>query len=362
MPRLALLRRALPFLHVIGLTVLTALPLASRAAGFDCAKAASPTEKAICATPALSQFDSELASAWKASLVQSQNGSGLKRAQQQWLRLRNACGDDKSCIADRYKERLAALAGTPLAQDRWDQTWTLNSGNPTQGGTLTFTGAAPRLHFAISAYDGAHTGENEGDITVHGETADYRDAQGCKLTFVRRNESIDVTEASGPETCGEGMGVSFGGKYVTFAAMNAKPSADLVSLHVLSDREANDAAHALLGRDYDALVSTINLRSDAADLDHLGAKVQQFFVRGLANTNASIVMSRGGEFWIGLLVFDGNDKVRMRYYTNVPAWKKKVPNTILEWRNQIDRSLPIDIVAQCRTCRLSVPSQGEGPA
>ncbi|MBU6486293.1 MAG: DUF1311 domain-containing protein [Burkholderiales bacterium] len=345
MPRLcALSRREQSFLHVIALTVLTALPMACRAASFDCAKAASPTEKAICATPALSQLDSELAVAWKASLAQSQDGPALKRAQQQWLRLRNACGDDKSCVADRYKERLAALAGTPLAQDRWDQTWALDSRNPTQGGTLTFSGAAPRLHFAISAYDGAHTGENEGDITVHGETADYRDAQGCRLTFVRRNESIAVTEASGPETCGEGMGVSFGGRYVTFAASNAKPSVDLVSLHVLNDRKANDAAHALLGRDYDALLSTINLRSDAADLDHLGAKAQRFFVRGLATTNASIVMSRDGELWIGLLVFDRNNKVRMRYYTNVPAWEKKVPNTILAWRNQIDGSLPIDIV------------------
>lgn len=347
MPRLcAVSRRERSFLHVIALTVITALPIASRAASFDCAKAASPTEKAICATPALSQFDSELAVAWKAALAKSHDGAALKREQQQWLRLRDACGDDKSCVADRYKERIAALKGTPLAQDRWDQTWTLESGNPTQGGTLTFSGAAPHLHFSISAYDGAHTGENEGDITVHGDTADYHDAQGCKLMFARRNQRIDVTETSGPETCGEGMGVSFGGRYGTFAASNAKPSADLVSLHVVNDRQTNDAAHALLGRDYDALISTINLRSDAADLDHLGAKVQQFFVRGLATTNASIVMSRGGELWIGLLVFDGNDKVRMRYYTNVPAWKKKVPNTILAWRNQIDRSLPIDLITQ----------------
>ena len=247
-------------------------------------------------------------------------------------------------MGDRYRERIAALKGAPLAPDRWDQTWVLDSPNPTVGGSLTFTGTVPHLHFSISAYNGGNTGANEGDVVVQGETASYRDAQGCKLTFARRNERIGVTEGSGPESCGEGMGVSFGGKYLRFAAVNAKPTADLVTLHVLAGRQADEAAHALLGTDYDALVSTINLSNDAPDQDHLNAKVQQFFVRGLATTNASIVMSHGDQLWIGLLVFDANDKVRMRYYTNVHAWKQTVPKTILAWRDQIDRNLPIDLM------------------
>ncbi|HTH73139.1 MAG TPA: lysozyme inhibitor LprI family protein [Trinickia sp.] len=345
MPRLASVsRRMRSFPQLVSLIALAALPIASRAASFDCAKAASPTEKTICATPALSRLDSDLAAAWKAAIAQSHDAAALKNAQRQWLRLRDACGEDKACVSDRYHERLAALTGAPLAANRWDQTWTLDSGNPTRGGSLTFTGTAPHLHFSISGYNGGHTGANEGDITLQGDTANYRDAQGCRLTFTRQKESIGVTEASGADSCGEGMGVSFGGRYLTFVAINAKPSADLVSLNVLSDRKADDAARALLGNDYDALISTINLSNDAPDLDHLGAKVRQFFVRGLATTNASIVMSHGGQLWIGLLVFDANDKVRMRYYTNAPAWKKAVPKTILAWHDQIDRNLPIDMM------------------
>ncbi|WP_157379538.1 hypothetical protein [Burkholderia ubonensis] len=36
--------------------------------------------------------------------------------------------------------------------------------------------------------------------------------------------------------------------------------------------------------------------------------------------------------------------VRMRYYTNVPAWKRRVPRTIQAWRDRIDSQLPIDLM------------------
>lgn len=48
--------------------LLILLPPAAHAAGFDCAKAASPTEKAICADAALSKLDGDLAAAWKQAL------------------------------------------------------------------------------------------------------------------------------------------------------------------------------------------------------------------------------------------------------------------------------------------------------
>jgi uncharacterized protein YecT (DUF1311 family) len=336
--------RKLPFPYWMGVAAIATFPLLAQAASFDCAKAASSTEKAICSTPAVSRLDSELAAAWQQALAQSHDAKVLKSTQLKWLRERNACGEDPACLSDRYRERLAELAGAPLAPNRWDQTWTLDTDNPTVGGTLTFTGTAPHLHFSISGYNGGHLGDNEGDVTLNGETASYHDSDGCKLTFEREHASIMVTENSGPETCGEAMGVSLGGKYLTFAAINAKPAPDLVSLDVLDNRSENDAARALLGADYDTLLSMINVGGDVDDRDHLGAKVQSYFVRGLATTNAAIIMNRGNALWIGLLVIDAKNDVRMRYYTNVPAWKKTVPKTILTWRDQIDPKLPIDIM------------------
>jgi hypothetical protein len=67
-------------------------------------------------------------------------------------------------------------------------------------------------------------------------------------------------------------------------------------------------------------------------------------VRGIATTNAAIVMQRGTDLWIGLLVFDAHDNVRMRYYSNVPAWKKTVPKTIRAWHDKLDKTLPIDLM------------------
>ncbi|MCA8107170.1 hypothetical protein LGM67_21055 [Burkholderia sp. AU36459] len=65
---------------------------------------------------------------------------------------------------------------------------------------------------------------------------------------------------------------------------------------------------------------------------------------GIATTNAAIVMRRGTDLWIGLLVFDAKNNLRMRYYSNVPAWKKTVPKTITAWHDNLDKTLPIDVM------------------
>ncbi|KVV34747.1 hypothetical protein WK81_29855 [Burkholderia ubonensis] len=72
------------------------------------------------------------------------------------------------------------------------------------------------------------------------------------------------------------------------------------------------AARALLGKDYVTLVDMIDVRREGDDEDALGANVNEYFVRGIANTNAAIVMSRGDRLWIGVLVFDARNQVRMR--------------------------------------------------
>ena len=143
---------------VAAAALLTLLPLAAHAAGFDCAKAASPTEKAICADAALSKLDGDLATAWKQALGKGGDTAALKAAQLKWLKQRDRCGDDAQCLGDRYRERLASLNGKPLAADRWQQTWYMTSDNPSFGGVLTFTGTAPHLHFELSGNNGANTG------------------------------------------------------------------------------------------------------------------------------------------------------------------------------------------------------------
>ncbi|WP_175672745.1 lysozyme inhibitor LprI family protein [Burkholderia ambifaria] len=328
---------------VMMLAVLTMAPMAAHAAGFDCTKAASPTEKAICADPGLSSLDGQLATAWKKALAKGGDTAALKAAQLQWLKQRDRCGNDVLCVGDRYRERLASLNGAPLAADRWQQTWYRDSDNPSFGSVLTFTGTAPRLHFELSGSNGANTGGLSGDIELHGDRGTFRQDR-CRLDFSRKGPRMQVAQQGSDGDCGAGAGVAYSGDYVTASKAQASQPADLVTLKVLTDARQNAVAHKLLGADYQTLVDMINVSADEKDLDGLNASATSYWVRGIATTNAAIVMHRGTDLWIGLLVFDAHDKVRMRYYSNVPAWKKTVPKTIRAWHDNLDKTLPIDLM------------------
>ncbi|EDT05083.1 conserved hypothetical protein [Burkholderia ambifaria IOP40-10] len=325
------------------LAVLTMASMAAHAAGFDCTKAASPTEKAICADPGLSSLDGQLATAWKKALAKGGDTAALKAAQLQWLKQRDRCGNDVLCVGDRYRERLASLNGAPLAADRWQQTWYRDSDNPSFGSVLTFTGTAPRLHFELSGSNGANTGGLSGDIELHGDRGTFRQDR-CRLDFSRKGPRMQVAQQGSDGDCGAGAGVTYSGDYVTASKAQASQPADLVTLKVLTDARQNAVAHKLLGADYQTLVDMINVSADEKDLDGLNASATSYWVRGIATTNAAIVMHRGTDLWIGLLVFDAHDKVRMRYYSNVPAWKKTVPKTIRAWHDNLDKTLPIDLM------------------
>lgn len=85
--------------------------MAAGAASFDCAKASSRVENAICASSTLSRLDSELADAYGVTLLTNADAEGVKSAQRVWLRdTRNKCVDD-ACLETVYKQRIAALRG-----------------------------------------------------------------------------------------------------------------------------------------------------------------------------------------------------------------------------------------------------------
>jgi hypothetical protein len=211
------------------------------------------------------------------------------------------------------------------------------------GSELVFTGTPPNLYFTISANAGGHEGGVDGNVVLHGERAVFRQ-DNCELAFTRSGARIHVEQKGTDADCGAGMGVDYAGNYIPTAQFKTRSKPDLLSLKVLDDAKQNSAAHTLLGKDYDTLVDTIDLSAPDGDQDRLGAKVENYFVRGLAPTNAAIVMRKDGWLWIGLLVFDSHDQVRMRYYTNASTWKKRVPKTILAWHDNIDKAIPIDIM------------------
>ena len=88
---------------------------------FDCDKASTATEKAICSSEMLSNLDRELASAYKVAKgnidKKSKNLIALRNQQRQWLKKRSStCVDNVQCLARMYQERIKALLGDDVQQ------------------------------------------------------------------------------------------------------------------------------------------------------------------------------------------------------------------------------------------------------
>lgn len=88
------------------------LPTGIDGPGFDCAKASTSTERAICGSPNLWLEDRALSSIYT-MLRQAgtpEEKKTLARRQRDWIRQREACGADAACIADRYQAWILDLS------------------------------------------------------------------------------------------------------------------------------------------------------------------------------------------------------------------------------------------------------------
>ena len=323
------------FAHWLSIALL-ALPLAGHAASFDCGKAATATEKAICADPALSQQDDQLAQLWQDHA--HAGDTNALQAQRAWIKQRNACGGDAACLKQSYAQRLTVLQ-QPVA---WQQTWHMDQADDSVGSELKISGTRP-LHFSLSGWNGANTGALEGDAVQDGHTHASYDKDGCRLDFRLLGDTLQVEEKESADgDCGAGAGVSYAGSYVTAARHAARKPASLQSLGIVGSAAEDLALHKLLGKDYAGLLEDVNVRDVETAA---GTTITKLWVRGIANSNAAIVMNHNShDFWIGLLVFGAHDQLRMRYYTNVAQDKQHVPQPIRDWHDQIDPQLPIDLM------------------
>jgi uncharacterized protein len=110
--RTALLKTALTLLGVLlGVTLGASL---SHAASFDCTKAATLVEQAVCANPRLSRLDEDLASLYREAV---RKDATIRTDQQNWLKQRNLCRNEP-CLIGAYEQRLAELADFNVRYDR----------------------------------------------------------------------------------------------------------------------------------------------------------------------------------------------------------------------------------------------------
>lgn len=95
--------------------VLIAAAAPAAAASFDCSKAKTPDEKAICDSRQLSELDVEMATLFKVRMeIPMLMGARGDAGDQQvaWLSERHACGSDRACLTRTYRQRIAELRQT----------------------------------------------------------------------------------------------------------------------------------------------------------------------------------------------------------------------------------------------------------
>jgi uncharacterized protein len=87
---------------------------AGHAASFDCAKAATPTEHAICDNPQLSSLDDQTAGLYYTLISggapqATATVAQVKQAQTQFLTKRDQCGANYNCLIDAYTAQIMYL-------------------------------------------------------------------------------------------------------------------------------------------------------------------------------------------------------------------------------------------------------------
>lgn len=101
----------------VALVLLLTLPTLAQAVSFDCRKAATFVEKAICDDYLLSKLDDALDDNYRTMLA-ANIGSGarkdLKATQRVWLVQRNRC-TDKTCLVETYRQRIDEICDYPVS-------------------------------------------------------------------------------------------------------------------------------------------------------------------------------------------------------------------------------------------------------
>ncbi|WP_109110668.1 lysozyme inhibitor LprI family protein [Azospirillum sp. TSO35-2] len=182
------------------------------AASFDCGKASTPVEKAICADQRLSDLDSELGRAYKAALQSNAAPADLKAEQKSWVVQRNRC-TDTACLASAYQARLAALSAPP--QSSTAGVAVMGTYQTKGGELLVAQPSADAIKFRLNATYRMNTGEVEGMAVLSNNQAIFAPPGGseyddCRITLTFLGETAKVNQEG---SCGMGLNVSGSGSY-----------------------------------------------------------------------------------------------------------------------------------------------------
>ncbi len=89
----------------------------TNAQSFSCANAQLPSEMAICNNESLLVKDEQVASLLASKLVTATASGTMQDVSDEhgnWLKVRNACANDMSCLEQVYDQRILGLTGRDL--------------------------------------------------------------------------------------------------------------------------------------------------------------------------------------------------------------------------------------------------------
>ncbi|VVE06823.1 Lipoprotein LprI [Pandoraea communis] len=78
---------------------------------FDCTRAVSDDETAICSDPGLAAMDVELGRLYGDAQMSARDPASLRQSQLEWLASRRACGGELICLRRKYGERIGQFNG-----------------------------------------------------------------------------------------------------------------------------------------------------------------------------------------------------------------------------------------------------------
>lgn len=193
----------------LGLLILTSFGLhtASMAASFDCAKATTLVETAICTDSELSNLDDSLALLYSQALRQSSPASQLKESQRAWLKQRNKCKAE-GCLTNAYRERITELRTLTASRPA------KSSGLPVRPGDCVTT----RIVDKNTRFEGVTPGETGGEISVslangiglyltsipHLSSEANADAYMARTLDFAKGDKVSLCLISLPEDCPPG--------------------------------------------------------------------------------------------------------------------------------------------------------------
>ncbi len=209
------------FARVLSVMALGAFSVSSEAASFDCQKASTFVEKAVCQDPVLSALDEKLSSAFDFALSNSSNPKALKKQEMNWLKTkRNTC-QNNACLEKVYSQRIVELSQTDSSNvgisgqyERYDE-----NGRPdSQAASVTvFSLGKGKVKIVGSATwvgdvstGNVHTGSIEGTFVLRGDQLNYQDENGCQFILLFGKNALTINNDN--NQCG-GANVSFNGYY-----------------------------------------------------------------------------------------------------------------------------------------------------